>query len=200
MAQNAIPNNVQNQDDENIVVDQNNDIEIYPEWGVWPPPPPQEPPMLYNFQEWLASEGLQVNHGIVPPNNDQDSPAAAWNDAISMSTSSGSSATVSESYVLVPLNLMNQFWPQEATTSVLFEPASSQVPPTDIALPSNSLDISLTVSGAGLHVGLITHGNFTPAMLLRDCIPMTRLNSYLTTAVIPIFASFGPWNGHYGFK
>lgn len=46
--------------EENVVVDQGNDVEFHPEWGVWLPHPPQAPPALYNFQEWLAGEGLQV--------------------------------------------------------------------------------------------------------------------------------------------
>ena len=66
MAQNAVADAAANEG-ENVVVDEGNDIEIHPEWGVWPPPPPQAPPALYNFQQWLAGEGPQVDHGIVPP-------------------------------------------------------------------------------------------------------------------------------------
>ena len=56
----------------------------------------------------MAGEGLQVYHGVHPTNNMQDSPAAAWNDSISIFSISDSSATLSDGYALVPLNILNQ--------------------------------------------------------------------------------------------
>ena len=94
---NAVPN-------EEVNV-QNVEVEFQPNWGKWPAPPPQAPPALYNFQEWLANEGLQVQDGIHPTDNMMDNPAAAWNDSISLHSSSDSSLG-SEDLVLVPVSIM----------------------------------------------------------------------------------------------
>ena len=42
----------------NVEGPQNVEVEFQPNWGEWPPSPPHTPPALYNFQEWLANEGL----------------------------------------------------------------------------------------------------------------------------------------------
>ena len=102
MAQHGAGNNVAEEVGENAAVQV--DIEIQPQWGEGPPSPPPAPPALYNFQEWLANEGLQVQDGILPSNNLQDSPFAAWNDSISQSSSATSSD--SGALVLVPVNIM----------------------------------------------------------------------------------------------
>ena len=102
MAQNAATNDVQQQGGQQDV--QANDVHFQVNWGEWPPSPPHAPLVLYNFQQWLAAEGLQVQDGVLPANNLQDSPGLAWNDSISAYTSSDSSATLSDSFVLVTRN------------------------------------------------------------------------------------------------
>ena len=52
----------------------------------------------------MANEGLQVQDGILPANNLQDSPFAAWNDSISHSTSTTNSD--SDALVLVPASVL----------------------------------------------------------------------------------------------
>ena len=178
---------------DNVVVDEGNNVDFHPEWGVWPPPPPQAPPLLYNFQQRLAGQGLQVQHGILPMNNLQDSHASAWNDSISMPDSTDSSATISNSYVLVPVNIMNRLWPVNGE-------ATSSAQETVTEPPQNQLEIALNISDRGMQLNMISHGNFIPAMTLNDCIPMLRFNTYLKAAIMPIIASFGPWSSGYGFK
>ena len=74
MAQNAQMNanaaNAANANADN----QGNEVHFQANWGQWPPSPP---PALYNFQAWLAQEGLHVQDGIVPNNNMLDSPGTA---------------------------------------------------------------------------------------------------------------------------
>lgn len=84
IAQQGAANNAAQANDGAMEGLQQVEVEFQPNWGVWPAPPPQAPPVLYNFQEWLANEGLQVQDGVHPPNNIQESPAAAWNDSISL--------------------------------------------------------------------------------------------------------------------
>ena len=99
MAQQGAGNNVVEDVGENAAVQK--DTEIQPQWGEWPAPPPPAP---YNFQESLASEELQVQDGILPSNNLQDSPYASWNDSVSQNSSATSSDL--EALVLVPVNIL----------------------------------------------------------------------------------------------
>ena len=107
MAQNVAADHAMhqaNQDNDNVQVDQQ--VQFQAQWGAWPAPPP---PAVYNFQAWLAAEGLQVSDGILPENNLLDSPAMAWNDSISWHNSSESSVS-SDGFVLVPVNILNNLW------------------------------------------------------------------------------------------
>lgn len=69
LAQNAAPN----QNNEEVQL-QGNDVHFQANWGAWPPSPP---PAVYNYQAWLAAEGLHVQDGILPANNLHDSPSMA---------------------------------------------------------------------------------------------------------------------------
>src|SRR4051812_33268404 len=112
-----------------------------------------------------------------------------------MPDSTDSSATISDSYVLVPVNIMSRLWP-------VHDEATSSAPAPIIELPvqQNQLEVALNISDRGMQLNMISHGNFIPAMTLNECIPMLRFNTYLKDAIMPIIASFGPWSSGYGFK
>ncbi|KAE8781192.1 hypothetical protein D1007_45592 [Hordeum vulgare] len=108
-------------------------------WGVWPASPPQAPqlpPYLYNFQAWLAAQGLQVQDGLVPEDNISDSASQAWNDAISNSNSSASTNLSTGS--LNPLVIHSQTHQQQHSEGLL--------------------RISLEVHNSGIRFGLSEHG------------------------------------------
>ena len=146
MAQQGAGNNVGEDVGENAAGQEN--IEIHPQWGEWPASPPPAPPALYNFQEWLANEGLQVQDGI----NLQDSPYAAWNDSISAFASSDSSAIVSDSYVLVPSNIFNNLVRGECSAAPESIVVSSPAP------QHNALDIQISLSATGLQLAMSAQG------------------------------------------
>ena len=204
IAQNAAAN--VNEDAANEVAAQEAaaNVQFQPQWGVWPPSPPHSPPAVFNFQAWLAGEGLQVYHGVHPSNNMQDSPAAAWNDSISIVSSSDSSATLSDGYALVPLNIFSQLIGANGSSlDVSALGASTSNAPArhssagSLAVPTT--DISMTISNAGLHLQVQSPGNMFASLLINECVPMLRLNTYLLAAIRPITAAYGPWSSGYGF-
>lgn len=74
-------------------------------WGDWPipqaPPLPPLPPHLVNYQAWLATQGLTVQHGLVPEDNISDNAMEAWNDTFS--SSDDSSVFAGDALLLLPL-------------------------------------------------------------------------------------------------
>ena len=196
---NAQPGN----DNAEQVVD--DEVQFQPNWGVWPPSPPHTPPAMFNFQAWLAGEGLQVHHGIQPLNNLQDSPAAAWNDSISVFSSSDSSATLSDGFAIVPLNIFNQLLSVNGSAlgvlSVDTAQSSDSVQGPIAAPPEvNSIELTLTISNAGMQFSMLSDHDSYASLLLNECVPMLRLNTYLTAAIRPIIAAFGPWSSGFGFR
>ena len=147
---------------------------------------------------------MQVYHGVHPSNNMQDSPAAAWNDSISIGSSSDSSATLSDGYALVPLNIFSQLIGANGSSlDVSAHGASTSNAPAchssagSLAVPTT--DISMTISNAGLHLQVQSPGNMFASLLINECVPMLRLNTYLLAAIWPITAAYGPWSSGYGF-
>ena len=166
---------------------QGNGTRFQANWGQWPPSPP---PAIYNYQAWLAAEGLQVQDGTLPANNLQDSPGMAWNDSISAFGSSDSSATISDTYVLLPRNMFNNIAAhyEEGESSVVRAPLTS------------SLDVQISISAAGLHFEMTTNGDIMSSMLINQGIPVRILNTFLSAAIMPIIAAYGPWSTGYGFR
>ena len=176
-----------NQANDNVVVDQQ--VQFQAQWGAWPAPPP---PAVYNFQAWLAAEGLQVSDGILPENNLLDSPAMAWNDSISWHNSSESSVS-SDGFVLVPVNILNNLW-----RSNFDSPASTSLVP--IIQQQDSLTIDLSLNNSGLHFTMSHHGNLMASMLFHSARPVRQINDFLWTVIKPIMATFGPWSLGLGFR
>ncbi|KAE8786030.1 hypothetical protein D1007_40212 [Hordeum vulgare] len=150
-------------------------------WGVLPASPPQAPqlpPYLYNFQAWLAAQGLQVQDGLVPEDNISDSASQAWNDAISNSNSSASTNLSAGS--LNPLVIHSQTHQRQHSEGLL--------------------RISVEVHNSGIRFGLCEHGELVLTLLLTDPAPRQQLNDFIFRAIKPLMASKGPWNTDYGFR
>ena len=113
-------------------------------------------------------------------NNLQDSPGLAWNDSISAHTSTDSSATLSDNYVRVPANLFHAMVAGERSASA----------PTN--LQANLLAIEVSLSVTSMHFAMTTQGDIVSSMLINSRVPIVRLNNFLTTAIMPIIASYGP--------
>ncbi|KAE8779909.1 hypothetical protein D1007_47020 [Hordeum vulgare] len=149
-------------------------------WGVWPGSPPQAPqlpPYLYNFQAWLAAQGLQVQDGLVPQDNISDSASQAWNDAISYSNSSAS--TTISAGTLPPLEMHSQTLQQQHSEGLL--------------------RISLEVHNEGIRFGLSEHGESELTLLLTDPAQRQQLDDFIFRAIKPLLDSRGPWNNGFGF-
>ena len=114
----------------------------------------------------------------------------AWNDSISVFGSSDSSATVSDTCVLVPQNILNSIAAQsdEGETSAVRAPQPS------------SLDVHISISAVGLHYELTANGDIMSSMLINQGIPVRNLNTFLSAAIMPIIATYGPWSTGYGFR
>lgn len=70
--------------------------------------------MLINYQAWLAAQGLHVEDGLPPNDNVSDSAAQAWNDSITVVSSSSNSSI--SGYVLVPIARMPDFQHAQSST------------------------------------------------------------------------------------
>ena len=93
----------------------------------------------------------------MPNNNLLDSPGTAWNDSISDFGSSDSSATVSDSYVLVPANLFHSLVEGESSDMAT---SSDHITPMDPpAAPANSLEVVVSLTQHGLQFAMTEHGN-----------------------------------------
>jgi len=125
---------------------------------------------------------------VLLANNIQDSPGLAWNDSISAHTSTDSSATVSDSYVLVPANLFHAMIAGERSITA----------PTKLQVKSLAIEVSLYV--AGMHFAMTTQGDFISSMLINSGFPIVRLNNFLTIAIMPIIVSYGTWRTCFGFR
>ena len=107
-----------------------------------------------------------MQDGVLPANNLQDSPGMAWNDSISAYSSTDSSATLSDSYVLVPANILHSMvaGSSSGNAHILSPGQNSLAAPALTAddtseavvdnMHSNSLTIDLSLSTAGLHIEL----------------------------------------------
>ena len=61
------------------------------------------------------------------------------------------------------------------------------------------MEMSLSISNAGLHLSMLSLENTNASLLLNDCVPMLRLNTYLLAAIRRIIAAYGPWSSGFGF-
>ena len=104
----------------------------------------------------------------------------AWNDSISVFGSSDPSATVSDTYVLVPRNIFNSI-------AAHYEEGQSS---TVRAPQPNSLDVQISISAAGLHFEMTTNGDIMSSMLINQGIPIRNLNTFLSAAIMPIIAAY----------
>ena len=62
------------------------------------------------------------------------------------------------------------------------------------------MEMSLSISNAGLQLSMLSPENTYASLLLNDCVPMLRLNTYLLAAIMPIIAAYGPWSLGFGFR
>lgn len=65
---------------------------------------------------------------------------------------------------------------------------------------NNSIDLEISISAAGLHLEMTANGDIMSSMLINQGIPARHLNSFLSGAIMPIVAAYGPWKTGYGFK
>lgn len=185
-AQNGAPP-AMDQPDSNEGDSESEEVQIDAGWGEWPAPPapqPQLPPYLMNFQSWLAAQGMTVQDGIVPENNISNNPAQAWNDSITVFDDSSNNHTdlaliVFENHeVFDPLNAM------EAVQDHMVE----------------NISLSVQVHNTGIQFSLSAQGNEVMNFLLANPAPRLQLNTFLTAAIRPILATFGPWRNGYGIR
>ncbi|KAE8780195.1 hypothetical protein D1007_46709 [Hordeum vulgare] len=143
-----------------------------------PPPEPELPPHLYNFQAWLAAQGLQVQDGLVPEDNISNIASQVWNDAITTSEDADSPNNSSSSLTLF----------------VIHPQLSQQQHSKD------SLMISIDLHIKGIRFGISDQGETVLSLLLTDPVPMQQLNDFIFRTIRPIIAYMGPWLNGYGFK
>ena len=198
MAQQGAGNNVAEDVGENVAAQE--DIEIHPQWGEWPAPPPPAPPVLYNYQEWLANEGLQVQDGILPANNLQDSPFAAWNDSISLSSSSTNSD--SDALVLVPASVLQVLQRNGALHSAVVAPPvvnnELMAPTSDAQVPR--IQIHVSVTNAGMNIQFQADNEFLNGLLIAEPLSYVPITNFLSSSIMPSLATIGPWAHGYGMR
>lgn len=142
------------------------------------------PPALYNFQEWLANEGLQVQDGIQPANNLQDSPAVAWNDSISLQRSSSSSSG-SDALVLVLVSIMQALQRNGALNfnapgqqPQIMQDSGTIVPSGSVTNPQQ-IQFNLSVSNAGININFAAENEVLGSMLLNESFSYVPITNFL---------------------
>ena len=132
--------------------------------------PPPAPPSLYNFQEWLANEALQVQDGILPSNNLQDSPYAAWNDSISHSSSTSNSD--SDALVLVPASIL-QALQRNGSLNFANNTVTPPVQHNELMIPreegqTSQIQLSISIINAGMNISFSADNEFMNGMLIAE--------------------------------
>lgn len=133
-----------------------------------------------NFQAWLVAQGLNVQHGLIPKNNMEDSATRAWNDSITVSDEVSSDHSESAFAMVIVDTLAHQ----------------ETVP----VVPDELLSVTVEMHNEGMRFGLSTHGEMLMNILLADPIPRQLLNNALFLANRPILATWGPWSSGYGLR
>ena len=151
-------NNVAQENAEDAQVDIQ--IDANAGWGAWPdaPAPMQHlmPPVLVNYQTWLAKQGLNVNDGITPVDNIADSAAQAWNDAITIPSSS-SSEVGGPDYAVIPSTISDMIAQEDRTR--------------------NEMLISVTVHKGGFQFSMEAQGDLISSMLFASPNPAVQINA-----------------------